>query len=168
MYVCNGWLFLYAQEGFLSALVQSFPTICLFLLLIYNIHVVVLPVHQLLELMFTQNLDCLCCIQYNHVTQQYKSSGIYTLKSPQKRSHNSLLAAYPLLSIFSVVMTPFGIGYRSSIGRQLVKDRAFSPTPAKCACISPSPVHLRTRISSIVPRELCLHTADLEIIGIDW
>ena len=53
MYVCNGWFFLCVREGFLSALVQSFPTICLFLLLIYNIHVVVLPVHQLLELMFT-------------------------------------------------------------------------------------------------------------------
>ena len=46
MYVCNGWFFLYAW-GFLSALVQSFPTICLFLLL--NMLFCVLPVHQLLE-----------------------------------------------------------------------------------------------------------------------
>ena len=57
--ICMQWLVLYAREDFLSALVQSIPTICLFLLLIYNIHVVVLPVHQLLEL---ELVHCLCCI----------------------------------------------------------------------------------------------------------
>ena len=90
--------------------------------------------------------------------------GGYIPKLPQKHSYNSLLAAYPLLSIFSVVgdMND-SVWYPLSVVNFKVKGRAFSPTPSKCACISPSPVHLRTRISSIVPRELCLRTA--EIIG---
>ena len=57
-------------------------------------------------------------------------------------------------------MTPFGIRCQSSILRLKV---VLSVPPLPTKSISPSPVHLHMRISSIVPRELCLRTA--EIIG---
>ena len=64
----------------------------------------------------------------------------------------SILAAYPMLSIFSVVgdMND-SVWYPLSVVNFKVKGRAFSPTPSKCTCISPSPVQLRTRISASAP-----------------
>ena len=83
---------------------------------------------------------------------QFNCVGGYIPKLPQKRWYKSLLAAYPLLSIFSVVgdMND-SVWYPLSVVNFKVKGRAFSPTPSKCTCISPSPVQLRTRISAPAP-----------------
>ena len=52
----------------------------------------------------------------------------------QKHSYNSILAAYPLLSIFSVLEDMNNsVWYLLSVVNFKFKGRAFSPTPAKCA-----------------------------------
>ena len=69
----------------------------------YHIRHVVLPMHQLLEL--TCSLRA-CIIKWYTLIAWVD---IISPNCPQKRSHNSLLAAHPLLNIFSVVGDPFGI-----------------------------------------------------------
>ena len=60
---------------------------------------------------------------------------------PPKHLHNSILAAYPLLSISAFWTTRIVTSFK-------VEGHAFSPTSAKCACVellSPSSVQLCMR-----------------------
>ena len=70
--------------------------------------------------------------------------GGYIDKLAQKCRYNSILAAYPLLRIFSTPDNQIAVLHLPPVARFKVKGHAFSPIPAKCACIlqpSPSPVH---------------------------
>ena len=53
---------------------------------------------------------------------------------PQEHLYNSILAAYPLLRIFSVLEDMNNsVWYVLSVVNFKVKGHGFSPTPAKCA-----------------------------------
>ena len=124
--------------------------------------------HQMSDGIFTDYCDgplfyykYFCIMMMQRWLRYTLIAWVYISPNYPKSAHNIiLLAAYPLLSIFSVLEDMNNsVWYLPSVVNFKVKGRAFSPTPAKCTWISPSPVHLCMRISSVVPRERSLSTA---------
>ena len=64
--------------------------------------------------------------------------------------YNSILAAYSSLSIFSVLDDQnSAVSYHPPVASYKVEGHAFSPTPAKCACVEQV---------SLSPVQLCMRT----------